>query len=340
MSVLRRFLFIPATFLCLGASTDPGFRWYMGPVVDGRDCEIMIRFSASKFPSCYGYADVSASNGSWSVVSYRPSASMELSGAYRTYIFRLNGWYLEEGEVVTFYFGLSRDPYYPGLDYSRMHLRVKESVKVGRDNGLIAFMKDEVVETGHDLYAYDPLVDADERKIYREGYASHGVVFGNNLPNRKFPLSSITLEYLNRYLAPNENPEAELRLLSYRDDFAKIVENHGGYGVIPLKAKVVRGRLGIPTYTFSLTKAYFYSRVDYRAYSIPISDEPLFQSEDLFLPLREGHDAALYEYQVVLKNAGHYGDEVILMGSCFSDKRLFGPCDKADYCVVGGGMRR
>lgn len=333
-------LFLPATIACLGANVDDvGFRWYLGPVNEGRDCEIRVCFSDSKFPSAHAYAEISCVGPHGVTTAWHTTPSSTLGKdkkGYRTYVYTFPGEKVLGNGKATFVFGIAKEAYYLGIDFSKLHLRVKEVVDVKPDGGLISFEKNEVREMPRNLFAYDPAVDPKVRKIYHDMYESKGIVFGKSLTGRKVDLSALTLEYTNPYLAPNASPTAELRLLSFREEFAGIATDHGGYSSLPLTVKVSGGLKGLYTYRFSLKESYYYSRIDYSVGKKAPAGEPYFVSSDLFLPLRNGDDDALFSYQIVMQGAGHFDDEVILPSSGSGNRKFFGPCDEAQYCVHTG----
>lgn len=338
----RRLLFLPATLACLSAvEPEIPFRWSLGPLAAGRSALIEVSYSEAYYGEVYGFCDAyrQGSDG-WRLIDFElPKNMPKGKDGYRTYTYSLPSGALRENDVVTFTFGLSKEPYHIGIDYSKFFLRVKEVAKIGKPSGVIVFEKDEIREQNYDIYVYDPKVNRQQRQIYHEAYESMGIAFNRALTSRKLPLGDLKLRYLNPYLSAYEAPEAELRILTHGDDFASIATNYGGFYALPLKVSVSSTSGGMKAYTFGLKKSYYYSRIDWKAHPSAPKDEPYFLSSDLFLPLRLTHDTALYSYQVVLHKAGHFQDEIILPSSCFDARRFFGPCGKAEYCLTVGGEK-
>ena len=331
-------LFLPATMACLSAAPSvPAFYWYLGPCADGRSTVVRIKALALTYQSCWFFVNASANNshGRFSSSNTSMVKSAAKVGDYYVYESVVDSLFWQKDHIVSLNFGISKSKYQANIDFSQLLLNVFENVNPTKDIGVQFFYKDEIHELQRNLYAYDPRVDSSRRQIYHDCFESAGTLQGVNLSSRRVPIEGIHLDYTNPFLAPKEDPKAEIRLVSYASDFSEISVDHKAYRSIDLQTTIKK--VGDDTYRYSFGFDSFirYSRVDYHGMAEDSPDEPSFLSKNLYLPLREGHDRGLYPFQIVIDGAGAYGDQVILDQSVYSSRTLFGPCSKAEYCVVG-----
>ncbi|MDY6391255.1 MAG: hypothetical protein SPL80_00265 [Bacilli bacterium] len=327
-------LFLPATFACLSAAQPRPYYWSFGPACDNEPGTVRIKALSSRYQSSWWFVKATLSGRTYQATGKCGDAPRD--GDYLLVEKEIPATYFRYGQITALNFGLCQEKYYTGIDFSKISLNIFENVTSTADEGLQQFEEDQIRELKRNIYVYDP-DRASRRIIYHEGYEVTGISSGRNLPKRKIPLDELFVDYVNPYLSPKEPQEAELRILTYPEDFASIGTMCGGYLSIPLKASVTKMGNSSYRYRFAAAKGHYVSRIDYRCSDVvALGHEPMLWTKDIYLPLREGHDQGLYRYDVVLHGAGYFSDEIIIKNSVFSSRLFFGPCGEAEYCVVGG----
>lgn len=327
-------LTLPATLACVSASPSPNpYYWSFGPGTGGRQAVMRIKALSERFEGAWWYWIATAPHAS-GCGQGKVKDSVK-KGDYYLIEATISSYFWKTGKAVQVQFGLSKVPFSPGVDLSNVYLSVYETIVPEKDESQFAISKDEVWETGKRIYYYDPNIDKNRRFIDNDAYETLGTLTNAALPSRLFPLQSMHLDYYNPIDPPRQDPSGTLRIITNKDDFSAIGSDEGAFRSVPLSVTVAELGGGLHRYSFILRDTKTYSRIDYKALDKVRGEEPYFRSRDLYLPLREGHDAAFYRFQVVLENIGAYGDEVIWSHSVYSAKKLFGPCDQAQYCVIG-----
>ena len=336
----RTLLLWPLALACSSAALteENAFSYALGPLDESGRCSLSVRYLSRVYANAYFYAGV-LGDASFDVCLTPSDASLDHEGhsCFRA-DFALGP--RRKGERITFAFGLLKEPHYPGIDLNRYYVYSECRFSVEGEQGLLTFEQEQTQELSRRISVYDPSVDARQAFDYHDAYSVSRLKAGDVLPSRKVGLWDTCLEYFNAYASPLVSPRAELRLINHQEDFAEVASPSGGYASLDLLV----GQETLPgvgaKYRFKLAKPLYYSTLDYRASKTPISGEPCFLSDDLYLPLRNGHDRDVYTFHIHADGLGAYGDEVILLESACSDRNFFGPCDSAEYCVVGGGINR
>ena len=337
---LLKTLFLPCALCCVSANVDEvGYTFRYGPFIRGEGANIELRFLPSRFPNVtHFFVDaLDKENPSWHYVYTPPTSTLPKgSDGWITATALLPGDVMKLNHSITLVFGLSRGTYYKGMNFSNIFLRVEDYPKVRYESGLLLFISDESYECNREVALYDPRIDASKTVYYRDGYYVEGMRLGEDLSSRRVPLNQTHLYYTNPYGTPRQNFNIEMRFSSFMDDFLGVGVSHGGYVSVPLTGKWSKYRTGVYRYDITGSKdILYYSRIDYRMFSSP-PDEPYFSSRNIYLPLREGHDAGDYRYMYFLDNVGEFGDQVMLYDDVYSSVAKFGPCTSAEYCVVIG----
>ena len=169
-----------------------------------------------------------------------------------------------------------------------------------------------------------------------DSYTFQGVSASSSNQHRLIPVSAMRITYSNERFEKGNlaGIGAELRVLDYPDDFSGIGEKIGdAYRSIPLTPVVHASNGYQTTMSFKLASLYSYSRIDYRVGG----RGPQFISDQLYAPLRMGHDGATYRYQIVLTNASEAKDSFFISSAVSFARRVFGPCAQSEYCLMIGG---
>ena len=335
----RLTLLCPLALSCLGASVSkPDFYYSIGPSVEGGVNVIEVAFDPLKYPNAYFHARVMEDRTL--SVPFDPDEAVQDQNGYLHFHARFELRHWVEGETLTYAFGLLKRSYVLGIDLSEYYVYVEARKKVGEGYGYFDFDENVVQEAQREAEVYDPRIDPRQSHVYHDAYAVRGIKRNILLAKRGVGLSDLVIEYVNPYADSYKYPRAELRLLDHREDFEDVAFDSGGYSVLPLKVTQMHVLGEGTTYRFSLESPLYYSQIDAKASNERIPGEPCFRSDDLFLPLRQGHDEATWHYHIVLFGAGAYEDEVLVRQSAYSSRKFFGPCDSAEYCLVGGGPKR
>ena len=335
-------LLAPLACLCLSAhSTDKDRIILIGPMLEGEDLEVQFSFYKQKYGldywayfDAFGYGLPTPSEG-FTQIKLR---DLPINGdGFATFEATIPGKYFQAGIPISIELGLCQTKYYRGIDWSNKRFSCNESFSIQKGQKVFRADKDGLFETQNNIY------HADEEKptelgIDHDSYSIKGLLHGSNLANRMIPITQIHLTYFGFGAKPKKNCKAELRLLDHIGDFEGIAKKVGSYATIPLIASIADRGGGDYEYSFSLAEAYYYSRIDLKAYRDKVPpDEPTFQANALFLPLREGHDDVMYHFQIALENAGAFSDQIIMDNFVMSSRSFFGNCLASEYCVVGGG---
>lgn len=337
---LLKTLVLPCALCCVSANVDQGgYTFRYGPFLKDEVANIELRFLRTRFSSAtHFFVDaLDKDNPSWHYVYTPPISTLPKgSDGWVTATAMLPADVMKLDHNVTLVFGLSRGTYYQGINFSNLHLRIEDSPKVLNEPGLIVFSGDESYECNREVALYDPQIDPYKTIRYRDGYYVEGTLGGEDLAQRRIPLNQTRLFYTNPYGTPQSAPSIEIRFSTNKEEFYSIGIPHGGYVSLPLEGKWSKIRAGVYRYDITGAKdVLYYSRVDYHMFAAP-PDEPYFSSRNIYLPLREGHDAARYRYGIFFDNIGEFGDRVLINDSARSSLAKFGPCTTADYCVVIG----
>lgn len=333
MNAKKIALFLPATLLCLSASSPPEFYWSVGPLTEGDPSIVRIKALCSSYATCWWFVD--ANNAYSHVTETRPVDEARIEGQYYVIEWTIPSDCFRHGYRTNLHFGLAAQRYTTALDFSKIYLNVYETITPSKSENAVEFYGDEIQELERSLYIYNPDVDPSRRIIYHEGYRVLDSLQGNDLSGRRIPIENLSLDYVNPHLPPRKGYHAVLRMITHHEEFNAIGEDRGYFTVIPLDTTIRTVGYGTYRYTFAPQAKYYVSRVDYHSYAIPPDNVPCFLQKGIYLPLREKHDGATYDFTLVLYDAGYYGDEIRIHQSAFSSRSLFGPCGEAEYCVVG-----
>lgn len=339
---LWKALALPCALCLLSASkTDEvGYRYRYGPFVAGESAPIRMEFLPSRRPEAmHFFVDVKdLDDANWHYVTTTMISSLPTTGnGYRVGTGLIPGNALKKNHRLRVAFGLSTQPYHVGLNYYYIQVQIVKNPVVSAEQGLILFSWATSYECDRTTYLFDPEIDPSKEIAYHDGYYAEGFTLGKDSQSRKLALDKLKLFYANPYGEPSGKFKAELRMISNKEEFAAAGTEHGGYASIPLQVSCQKAGNGIYRYDIlGMKEKRYYSRIDYRMFVSP-PQEPYFVSNDIYLPLREGHDTTKYQYALSLQEVGERGDEALLMDSAKSTHILFGPCHSAPYCVVIGG---
>ena len=329
-------LILPFLSLCLGAeqSGNYAFAFSFGPFEEDHDFVLHISADARIYNGMYFFLRMTSPS-----FGYTESQKILWDGSHthEEGLFRILGPNFKKGEIVSLTFGISSVFYTPSVDWSLLKLAFAMNYGINPAQERRILTEEGIYETGHRLYFYDPRINAYQTQEDTDAYCLQEMNLGKGLANRKIPLDLLALDYLNRFASPLSSPKGEIRFLNHGEDFKDIADFHGGYYSLPLDITYDPVEQGRFRYDFHLKEKVYYSRIDLKASPIPLDTEPCFLSDALFLPLREGHDEARYDYQLVLSGMGAFGDELIVQDSAFSPRFLFGDCLSSEYCVGIGG---
>ena len=328
-------LFAASSLLLLSARQDPiPYRFSIGPFENGQDCPLTFVYLKSRYETAYPCVDVRTPDHSFvlnqkDAISITPDAE-----GYVHYSYTIPGSYFKKGQDVTLLYGLTRESYYRGLDASRFYVRYQCTRKVVETSGLYFFDDDYIVELPHETIVFDPRKNADRV------YSSYDYLHVDGIPNenrlsRNAKVNEPKLHYYTEdFVSSIPTPTGVLRIVDHQEDFAGITEKEGGMDVIPLQVFVTKEAVGSWAISWRAARNIYYSRVDLKATTDLFAEGPKFMSRDIFVPLRQGHDAEPVGFQVLLSDVGPQKDDVVLRFSVTPASRTFGPCDSSPYCVV------
>lgn len=328
-------LFAIASLLLLSARQDPiAYRFSVGPFEEGKDCPLTFVYSKSRYETAYPCVDVRAPGHSFVLdQKYAISVAPDAEGCVH-YSYSIPGNYFKKGQDVTLLYGLTREPYYRGLDASRFYVRYQCTRRVVDTQGLYFFDGDYILPLSHETIVFDPRKDANRV------YSTYDVLHVEGIPkqnavNRSAKVNEPKLHYYSEdYVSSIPTPTGVLRIVDHQEDFAGITEKEGGMDVVPLQVFVTKEAVGSWTIGWRAARNLYYSRVDLTASTDMFLEGPKIVSRDIFVPLRQGHDAEPVSFQVLLRNVGPQKDDVVLRFSVTPAPRTFGPCDSSPYCVV------
>ena len=216
-------------------------------------------------------------------------------------------------------------------------VRIEKDLTVGQRYDALRIDEDTVLEPERNTIMFNGR-NPDAEQIHSEYYVFDG--FANVLSDtsRRFQISSLTLFYggsdnkLHRSLGAKK---AELRLLNHIDEFEGLGEVVGNaYRKIPLRVYEKSSNMRETSYGFSLKESVRYSKRDFAVTASLVNS---FSSNDIYIPLRQGHDDDAYRYQIFLTEVSPSKDSFILEGENSYPYRFFGPLSGSEYSVVVGG---
>ena len=332
-------LCLPATLACISANVpeDIAYKYCVGPFVENQPISVLARMEYTHYDEAKFHlkATFLGNRGQriYETTRYQYRADVDEDGYYSFFVQIPSDYVYYGARLHLEFYCLSP------LDATAYHGKaflVPMDPVIQEWEGIMLVDGDVTIERKPRFLWFDSTIDPDMAYWDNEAYATRWVSKGKNLTSsRRCPLSQFRLEYYNPYMIFPDKTKAELRLQNYLEDFKDISVDHGGYRSIDLKVMALRTNTGVD-YLFSLAKPLYFSEIDYRASTEPPIDEPSFRSTNFYFPLREGHDAAMYRYQIYLKNLGPHNEEMMVSMSSYSDVKKLGPCQSADYCVVIG----
>ena len=331
---------VPLACLCLSANAVAKDKSIIiGPLLEDEAMRIQFRLYKANYQSTWTvFFDCTGSGIPSLPTGFDKCTIGDLreEGGYGYFSSYLPKAFLKGGSNIHVELGISKETYYRGIDGSKVPFVFRRDFSIKKGAHLFRISEDGIFETQNEVYHLDEARPSSE-VFSHDSYDVRGLCMGADIGGRKVPLNSLYVDYFGFGASPLVDCSAELRLLNFQEDFEGIANNNGAYSTIPLSVSVAKTSSGDYRYHFALSEIYYYSRIDLRASKRIFRDEPYFQSNAFFLPLREGHDGGAYRFQIVLEKAGAYGETLILDNEAFSSRSYFGNCLDSEYCVIAGG---
>ncbi len=339
-SPLKAFALAPLACLCLSANAvNKDKLIVIGPLLDGEALRFQLRLYKANYPADWrAFLDLRVDNLPTLPTGFAQQTIGDLpeEEGYGYFSAYLPSSFVKAGGIVGVELGICEEYYYRGIDHAKLPFYFQRDFKVKTGSHVFQVDEEGLFETQNEVYHLDEARPGGD-PFGHDAYDVRGLCLGNDIGGRKVPLSSMHVDYYGFYARPLDGVSAHLRILNYREDFEGIASDEGAYSTLPLKVTFSPIDEGGYRYSFALEESYYYSQVDLRASRTKNANEPSFRSNALFLPLREGHDEGKYRFQVVLENAGAFGDTLILNNEAYSSRSFFGNCLESEYCVVVGG---
>ena len=330
---------LPLACLCLSANIVTKDRQIViGPLLEGEKLQVQLRLYKGNYPSTYKvYFDANGPGFPEPMTGFAQSSIGELreENGYGYFSSYLPGTLMKAGSLVRVEMGICKETYRRGIDASRLPFRFQRDFQIKKGGHFFHVEEDGLFETQNQVYHIDEALPAME-VLSHDAYDVRGLCHKNDIGGRKVPLDSLYVDYFGFGALPSSGGNAELRLLNYRDDFSSVATKVGDYSSLPLSLSVLKEKGDTYRYRFALKDSFYYSRIDFKASRHPFREEPYFQSNSFFLPLREGHDEGAYRFQIVLEKAGAFEDTLVLENEAYSSRSYFGNCLDSEYCVVVG----
>ena len=333
-------LFAPLACLCLSSAKASNDRKvFIGPLLSGEEINVQFRFFASDYGAeSVAYFDAYGDGLPNSPIGLKQGriASLEVDkGGYATFLASLAGFYVNAGHNIAIELGICDTSYYRGVDWGKKRFVCYETFQIQRGSRLFEIDEEGILETQNQVFRFDE--SSGVVGIDHDSYEIHGLIKGRNFDGRRVPIEDLYVDYYGYGAKPKKNATGEIRLLNYRNDFDGIAVSKGGYSTIPLSVDCLDLGGGTYRYKVTLAEEYAYSRIDLKAYKETPFKEPYFRSKAFYLPLREKHDSRLYRFQIVLDEAGAFGETLVMNMSASSARSFFGNCLDSEYCVIPGG---
>ena len=307
------------------------FEYTVHPCFEGEEGQIEIELDTRQFSGFYAFL-CHQENGSYvyDVCAYHPP-----TGGYSKVTLPIPAS-LTAKRDFSLEFGIQDHDPRDNLPASFL-VRIEKDLSVGERYQGMRIGEETVLIPGRKTIVYNAS-NPDAEQVRSEHYAFTG--FEATMPDRsrKFSLSALEVIYGGSEDKPHrslETRQAELRLLNHIDEFEGLGEVVGNaYRSIPLRIYEKWTNNRETGFGFSLKDNFLYSKRDF---TITSSTNNSFISNDLYVPLRQGHDSDAYRYQIFLNEVSPSKDSFILEGQTAYPYRFFGPLSGSDYSLVVGG---
>ena len=220
---------------------------------------------------------------------------------------------------------------------SRFSVRIAQDLTTAERLTDVVVSGDSEFRPNRKLIIYDEKDPDAEREVY-DYYKFEGFEVPLDPNTRKFGFANLNLAYCRegKELTTLFKGDAELRLLNHIDEFPGLGEAVGNtYRSIPLRIYEKQRNKERIDLGFRLQENHYYSKKDF---SLASTAEGSFASNDLYVPLRQGHDTDQYRYQIFLRELSSNNDSFRIEGSTQFARRYFGSHQETEYGVfIGDG---